>query len=184
MAGAIVISPTDTASQEAVVGSAQRVVVARAQAPRDAAVQHRLEYLGPEHPDFQLEGSARSVVQFEGALPASAPCVAYSPVDLDGQVGIVVDVPPEVYELVRLVVHLAFCLYAECGGGLRHPLRALTHNLSLGLRHGERPRPLHHLPQLLGGLRDDPGIVSVKHAQKRRRQDWLSGSCFPPPPLL
>ena len=40
MAGAIVLSPTDAASQEpVVVGSAQRVVVARARAPRDAAVQ-------------------------------------------------------------------------------------------------------------------------------------------------
>ena len=71
-----------------------------------------------------LEGSARSVVQFEGVLPEVAPCVAYAPVDLDGQVGILVDVSPEVYKLVRLVVHPARCLYAECGGGLRHPLRA------------------------------------------------------------
>ena len=102
------------------MGSAQRVVVARARAPRDAAVEHCLEYLGSEHPYFGLEGSARSVVQFEGVLPETAPCVAYAPVDLDGQVGIVVDVPPELYELVRLVVHLARCLYAECGGGLRH----------------------------------------------------------------
>ena len=30
-------------------------------------------------------------------------------------------VPPEVYELVRLVVQLSSCLYAEYGGGLRHP---------------------------------------------------------------
>ena len=42
--GAIVLSPTDAASQEAVVGSAQLVVVARAGAPRDAAVQHYLGY--------------------------------------------------------------------------------------------------------------------------------------------
>ena len=36
-----------------------------------------------------------------------------------------VDVPPEVYKLVCLVVgvHLAHCLYAEYGGGLWHPLR-------------------------------------------------------------
>ena len=46
MVGAIVLSPTDAASQEPVVGSAQRVVVARARALRDAAVQHCLEYLG------------------------------------------------------------------------------------------------------------------------------------------
>ena len=46
MVGAIVLSPTDAASQESVVGSAQRVVVARSQVPRDAAVQHCLEYLG------------------------------------------------------------------------------------------------------------------------------------------
>ena len=77
-----------------------------ARAPRDAAVQHCLEYPGSEHPNFELERSARSVVQFESILPEAAPCVAYAPVDLDGQVGIVVDIPPEVYELVRLVVHL------------------------------------------------------------------------------
>ena len=125
MVGAIVLSPTDATSQEpVVVGSAQRVVVARARAPHDTAVQHCLEYLGSSHPDFEVEGSARSVVQFEGVLPEAAPCVAYAPVDLDGQVGIVVDGSPEVYKLVRLVVHLARCLYAECGAGLRHPLRA------------------------------------------------------------
>ena len=50
--------------------------------------------------------------------------VAYVLVDLNGQVGIVVDIPPEVYALVGLVLHLANCLYAEYGGGLRHPLRA------------------------------------------------------------
>ena len=44
--GATVLSPTDAASQEAVVGSAQRIVVARARAPRGAAIQHCLEYLG------------------------------------------------------------------------------------------------------------------------------------------
>ena len=110
--GAIIISPINAASQKPVVGSAQRVVVACAQAPCDAAVQHCLEYLGSEHPDFDLEGSARSVVQFEGVLPEAAPCVAYAPIDLDLQVGIVVDVLPEVYELLRLVVRLARCLYA------------------------------------------------------------------------
>ena len=43
MVGAIVLSPTDAANQEAVMGSAQRVVVTRAQARRDAAVQHYLD---------------------------------------------------------------------------------------------------------------------------------------------
>ena len=62
MVGAIVLSPTDAASQEAVVGSAQRVVVARLLA---------------------------------GLLEAAS-CVAYAPVNLDGQVVIVVDFPPEV----------------------------------------------------------------------------------------
>ena len=174
MVGTIVLWPTDAASQEAVVGSEQRVVVARARAPRDAAVQHCLEY-GSEHSDFELEGSARSVVQFEGVLSEAVPCVAYAPIDLDGQVNIVGNIPSEVYELVRLVVQLAHCLYAECGVGLRHPLRALTHDLSLSLRYGEAKRRAHdndhphHLPRLLGGLRDDPGIVSVNHAPKQRR---------------
>ena len=44
--GAIALSPTDAASQEGVVVSAQRVVVVRARALCDAAVQHCLEYLG------------------------------------------------------------------------------------------------------------------------------------------
>ena len=67
MVGAIVLSPADEASQEAVVGSAQRVIVERARAPRDAAVQHCLEYLGSWQPYLELEESARSVIQFEGA---------------------------------------------------------------------------------------------------------------------
>ena len=45
-------------------------------------------------------------------------------------------------------------------------------------RHAHDHDPPYNLPQLLGGLRDDPGIVSVKHASKRRRHDWLSGSCL------
>ena len=63
MVGAIVLSPTDAASQEAVVDSAQRVVAARARAPSDAGAQQCLEYLGSQHPDFELERSARSVVR-------------------------------------------------------------------------------------------------------------------------
>ena len=62
MVGAIVLSPTNVASQEAMVGSAQRVEVARVRALRGAAVQHCLEYLGSEHPDFELRGSASSGV--------------------------------------------------------------------------------------------------------------------------
>ena len=124
MVDAIVLSPMDAASHEAVVGPAQHVVVARARAPSDAAVQHCVKYLGSYHPDFELESSARSVVQFEGVLPEAAPCIECARIDLDGQVGIVVDIPPEVYELVNLAVHLARCLYGECGGGSRQPLRA------------------------------------------------------------
>ena len=60
--------------------------------------------------NFELESSARSVVQFEGVLPKAAPCVACAPVDLDGQMGVVIDVPAEVHELVCLVEHLASCL--------------------------------------------------------------------------
>ena len=50
--GAIVLSPSDAAGQEAVVGWAQRVVVARTRVPRGAAVQHCLEYFGFQHPDL------------------------------------------------------------------------------------------------------------------------------------
>ena len=117
------LSPADSASQEAVGVLAQRVVVERVWAPHDAAAQYCLDYLASKHPDFELDGSARSVVQFEGVPWEATLCVAYAPVDLDGQVGVVVGVPPEVYEPIRLVVHLACCLYAECGGALRLSLR-------------------------------------------------------------
>ena len=60
------------------------------------------------------------MIHFEGILPEVARCVVYAPIDLDGQVGVVVDVPPEVDELVRFVVYPARCLYAEYGGRLRH----------------------------------------------------------------
>ena len=45
-------------------------------------------------------------MQFEGVLQEAVICVAYAPADLYGQVEIVVDVLPEVYELVGLVVCL------------------------------------------------------------------------------
>ena len=71
--------PIDAASQKAVAGSAQRVVVARARALHDAAVlQYCLKYFRSEHPDFELEGGTRSVVHFESVLPEDAPCVAHS----------------------------------------------------------------------------------------------------------
>ena len=61
-------------------------------------------YLGSEHSEFELEGSTRSAVQFGGVLPEAAPCVAYAPIDPDGQVGIVVVVPPEVYIVIHRFV--------------------------------------------------------------------------------
>ena len=75
------------------------------------------------------------------------------------------------------------------GGGLRHPLLALTYDLSLGVLFGDVKRRahdhdhLHYLSQL-ERLRDDSGIVSVHHALKQRRQGWLSSGCVPPPPRL
>ena len=48
MVGAIVISPTDAVSQGAVVGSAQRVVLARARIPHDAAVQQSMSSFLPQ----------------------------------------------------------------------------------------------------------------------------------------
>ena len=114
-------------------------------------------------------------MQFGGVLLEAAPCVAYALVDLDGQVGIVVDISPEVDELVCLGINLACCLYTDYGGGLRHPL-VRKHMVSVLASDTVRSNlahttmiTLHHLPQLLWRLLDNPGIVSVKHAPKRRR---------------
>ena len=43
---------------------------------------------------LRLRENARSVVRFEGVLTEAALCVAYAPVDLDGQIGIVVGLSP------------------------------------------------------------------------------------------
>ena len=76
----------------------------RARAQRDTAVQHCLDYFGFQPPDLELDGDARLVVQFEGIRPETTPRVAYAPVDLDRQVSVVIDVPPELYEIVRLLL--------------------------------------------------------------------------------
>ena len=67
--GAIVLSPTDAASQKAVARLAQHVVVTGARGPCDAALRYCLEYIGSYHPEFELKGSAWAVVQFENVLP-------------------------------------------------------------------------------------------------------------------
>ena len=101
--------------------------------PNDAVVQHCPEYLESEDPPYsEVELSARSVVQFEGVPPETATCLAYAPVDLEGQVSVVVDAPPppshpKYAGSFVWVVSLTGYLYVEYGGGLRglrHPLRA------------------------------------------------------------
>ena len=83
---------------------------------------------------------------------------------------------PQVYELVRLVVY---------GGLLRHPLRALTYDLSLSLRYGEAKRRAHdhdhphHLPELLCQIPGDSGIIIVQHASQQSQKGWLSVGCSP-----
>ena len=66
----------------------------RAGVSRDTAVQHCLEYLSSCHPEFELEGGAPSVLLFVNGRLKAAPHVTYALVDLDGEVGVVVDVPP------------------------------------------------------------------------------------------
>ena len=95
---AIVPTPTDAASQESVVGSAQPVVVVRARAPRDATNRTSLLSRVPRllaSIYFELDGSVGCTVRGCTCGMEAAQCVAYAPVDLDGQVGIVVaGIPP------------------------------------------------------------------------------------------
>lgn len=63
--------------------------------------QYRIiSYFGFQHPDLKIQGSARAVGYFEGVLLEVTPGAAYTPVDSDGHV--VVDLPPEVYKIIRL----------------------------------------------------------------------------------
>ena len=106
--------------------------------------------------------------------------VAYALVDLDRQVGIVISVPPEVYELVRLIVHIAM----DFGLSFARK-RIISIFASYTVRPKRRahdPDQPHDLPQLLAF-----GIVSVMGASKWLHQGWLSGGCYslpPPAPLL
>ena len=76
--------------------------------------------------------------------------------------------------------------YNEYDSGHRHPLRALTHDLSLA-SDTARPNAVHMATITPSSFSAARAIarrfrhVSVKHAPKRRRQDWLSRGCFPPP---
>ena len=96
---------------------------------------------------------------------------------------------PKIYEqLVCLVVHRAGHLYAGYVGFLRHPLRAITYDVSLGLRHRGAKRHAydhdyaHHLPGLLWQVLGDSGIIIVQHASQQSHKGWLSFGCSPPPP--
>ena len=91
-----------------------------------------------------------------------------------------IGVPPEVYELVHLDVDMAK------DSGIFVVRKQIISVFSL--LYGETKRRAHdhdhprYLPQLLGEMRDDSGVISVKDAPKRPRQGWLSGGCFPLPP--
>ena len=63
--------------------------------------------------------------------------VAYAPVDLDRQVGIVISVPPMVYELVRLIVHIAMDF------GLSFARKRIT---SIFASYTVRPNAAHTIP--------------------------------------
>ena len=107
--GAIVLSPTDAASQEVAMDSTQRVVVASARATRNAAVENCLEY--------------PSALGIRSLSSRGALCRSYSSMmrfrklyhvlrkhwlaSMDRSAYIVVDTPPEVYKLVQFVVDLA-----------------------------------------------------------------------------
>ena len=127
------------------MGSAQRVLVAPAWAPRDVVVQHHLKFLSSWHPDLELEGSAvgrsySSRAYFRKLHHA----LRNAPVHLGGQLDIiVVDVPPELCELVHLVVHLVGSLYAEYGGGLSGIPFVRQHMISVLASDTVRPNAAH-----------------------------------------
>lgn len=67
--------PSDAAGQQAVVGSRQRIVVARAWISHDAVVKQCSKYFGFQHPDFELDGSARLVIKVYFRKPHQAVCM-------------------------------------------------------------------------------------------------------------
>lgn len=95
------LSSSDALRGEALMGSAPRVVVGRARTLREAALKDFLEHFDFQRPDLELEGCARSDAQFKAVLPEAVPQLAYVPDNFDGQVGVMVDVPPEVSEVVH-----------------------------------------------------------------------------------
>ena len=161
MVGAIVILPTDSASQEPVVDLAQRVVSStsalniRIVSSRGALGRSCCSrvYFRKLHHTLRMR---RSISIDVSALWLTLP-------------------PRYTNSFLRLNTWPAApTLNMAVDSGI---LFARNHYLGLGLRYGEAKRRTHgydyphRLPQLLGRLRDDPGIVSLKHALKRHRQD-------------
>ena len=169
MVGAIVFTPTDAASREAELGSAQRVVVARARAPCNAAVQHCLEYLALSIRNLSSRGalgwSYSSRVYFWKLHHALCRRRAAS---MDRSALWLTFPPRYTKSFVWLYTWSAApTLYMAVDSGF---LFVRKYMISvLGFQYGEAKRraqdhdQAHHLPELLGRLRDDSGIVSVKH---------------------
>ena len=65
----------------------------------------------------------------------------------------------------------------------KHMILILTLRYGEAKSHAHDHDHSHHIPQLFGRLRGDSGVISVKHALKRRHQGWLSDGCFSPPPF-
>ena len=187
MLGATVFSPTYASSPEAVVGSARRY-----RSGTRAGSTRRSRTALPRVPWLLASGfsSRGALVRLYSSRvyfqkPYHAVRLRWS-TSIDRSVLWITF--PQVYELVRLIVNLASYLYAEYGDDLRRPLRALTYDLSLGLWYGEAKRRAqdhdhaHRIPELLGQMQDDSGIVSEQHAPQRRRQGCVYVRCSPPPP--
>ena len=115
MVGAIILSPTDAASLRVMVGPAQRGIEANA---------YGLHVTQPYSILSSTSALSIRVLSSRGALGRSYNSRVYFRklhhamrmrrlTSMDRSAFFVVDVPPEVYELVRLVVHLARCLYAD-----------------------------------------------------------------------
>ena len=180
--------PTNATSEDGVVCSAQRVVVERARAPRDAAVQqHCLEYLGSEHPDFELEGSARSVIQSRVYFRKLHHALRMRRLTSMYRSALWLTFPSRyTNSFVGLCTWSAASTLNEAVGSGNPFLR--KHMISVLASDPVRPNAVHthdhdhdhphYLLQLFGGLRGDASIVSVKHALKQRRQDLVSMASF------
>ena len=128
------------------------------------------------------------VIQFERVFLEALPCVVYAPIDLDGQVGIVVTFLPT-YTHSFDWFHTwpaASTMNMAVDSGIPFVRQQMTLVLASSMVRSNVTHTTAITPTIFlgcwGGCETIPASSALKHTPNRRRQDWHSGGYSTPSP--